>query len=1025
MSLPEGTNSIVNLARYVLTSISEVTTLVVGINIEQENLMEVGCYLHRTSPAIMELQMTENAPPNAIEILQSLSNNVDLAKDLVGKCSTEVKSIMDLELKSIIEQLESVIRSIGESLSLIPSSTFNNHTYAEYAVRSLSREMQNARLPMSGTQIYDPEEEKVQNVSSKEMEISEHIPVMETDLYSIPSEAYVENSLVLKSDGESGELPHLADFLGGFRYNRQDNSSQPLKTLPQVAEYMEPLYETFCCPLTKEIMNDPVTIGSGVTYERTAIDEWFKRCENCSEDIVCPTTGKKLESRALNTNMALKITIEEWKERNEVARIKVARAALSVTSSVSVITEALKDMQHLCRRKGYNKVQIRNVGMIPLLVRLLEYGERKVRCETLETLRLLSKDEEGKEMIAKTKAIKTTIKMLSSDYPLERHLALSFLLELSRHEPLCEKIGSVHGGILILITMKYNKSFDALAAEKAEGTLKNLEKCRKNIKYMAENGLLEPLLNHLIEGSEEMQMEMGIYLGEIVLENDTKTYVAERASAALVNMVRSGNTLTRKVAFKALLQISSYLPNGKVLVDAGIVPIMTEEMFTRKIDNEPMNTEKESSAILANILESGLDLETLQVNTHGRTMVSDYITYNIIHMLKNSVPDELNVNLIRILLCLTKSPKAMANIISVIKETDTSYTLIQLINSPKEQLSIVSTKLLISVSPFVGHTIADQLCKSRGQPENLIKKLENDRITEKHAVWMNLLAKLPHQNLTLNVALLRLDVIPIILQRIHEIQRGEARTSKFGTSYLEGLVGILVRFTTTLYDPQILLQARNHNLAAVFTELLIREGSGEVQRLSAIGLEKLSSESIHLSKTPQIKKSKFQRILPKCFHIFPSHVEKLPLCPIHRGQCSSRTTFCLLDSRSLERLLECLNSENVEVVEAALSAICTLLDEKVDVDKSVCVLSEVNVIQHVLNVLREHKQEGIWQKSFWVIERFLMKGDSSVSDISQDRLLPSTLVSALHHGDSRTKQMAEKILKHLNRTPSLSTNVLV
>lgn len=59
---------------------------------------------------------------------------------------------------------------------------------------------------------------------------------------------------------------------------------------------------------------------------------------------------------------------------------------------------------------------------------------------------------------------------------------------------------------------------------------------------------------------------------------------------------------------------------------------------------------------------------------------------------------------------------------------------------------------------------------------------------------------------------------------------------------------------------------------------------------------------------------------------------------------------------------------------------------------------------------------------FWIIERFLMKGgDKSASDISQDKLLPATLISAFHHGNGNTRQMAEKILSLLNKVPGIPT----
>lgn len=105
------------------------------------------------------------------------------------------------------------------------------------------------------------------------------------------------------------------------------------------------------------------------------------------------------------------------------------------------------------------------------------------------------------EIIAKTRAVSRTIKLLSSSSTDERHSAISFLVELSKSELLLENIGSTAGSILILTTMKFNSSDDPIAAEKAGEVLKNLERCPKNIKYMAESGYLDPLQRHLVEGT--------------------------------------------------------------------------------------------------------------------------------------------------------------------------------------------------------------------------------------------------------------------------------------------------------------------------------------------------------------------------------------------------------------------------------------------------------------------------------------------------------------------------------------------
>ena len=381
----EDSGPIGSLVQSLLVSISEITASVACINIEQEIFLELGSYLYRTSPVLMELQTTENTPEDAIGILQSLSKNVDLAKNLVGKCQKSSHLISDPELGSIMEQLEEVIKLMGEELRLIPPSTFGDQEYAAITVRSISKEMQNACFQVCKTQITRPK--AVQPRAALSLE--EQPALTERDLYSI--DFSTDNSQLPDIPLHMEDIPKTKSYRSQRNHENMRNGS--LKNMPPVNQYMEPLYETFFCPLTKNIMEDPVTIESGVTYERKAITEWLDICSN-SAQICCPVTGKKLQSRDLSTNIALKTTIEEWKERNEATRIKVARAALSLASSESMVLEALDDLQTICRRKPYNKVQIRNVGMLPLLVKLLEYKDRNVRCATLEVLRELAEDDD-------------------------------------------------------------------------------------------------------------------------------------------------------------------------------------------------------------------------------------------------------------------------------------------------------------------------------------------------------------------------------------------------------------------------------------------------------------------------------------------------------------------------------------------------------------------------------------------------------------------------------------------------------
>jgi len=67
--------------------------------------------------------------------------------------------------------------------------------------------------------------------------------------------------------------------------------------------------DAYLCPITTDIMTDPVVAEDGKTYERSAITSWFKKSE------VSPITGQRVSNRALLIpNQNLKKLILQWKE---------------------------------------------------------------------------------------------------------------------------------------------------------------------------------------------------------------------------------------------------------------------------------------------------------------------------------------------------------------------------------------------------------------------------------------------------------------------------------------------------------------------------------------------------------------------------------------------------------------------------------------------------------------------------------------------------------------------------------------
>ena len=71
----------------------------------------------------------------------------------------------------------------------------------------------------------------------------------------------------------------------------------------------------FLCPITYEVMSDPVVLCDGYSYERATIATWL-RAHNTS-----PLTGKELEHKRLLANLTLRSAIEAYNTRTTTSTI--------------------------------------------------------------------------------------------------------------------------------------------------------------------------------------------------------------------------------------------------------------------------------------------------------------------------------------------------------------------------------------------------------------------------------------------------------------------------------------------------------------------------------------------------------------------------------------------------------------------------------------------------------------------------------------------------------------------------------
>ncbi len=94
-------------------------------------------------------------------------------------------------------------------------------------------------------------------------------------------------------------------------------SKKPKESLPEEIEKEEEDFDIqdFVCPISYEVMKDPVVAADGHSYERAALEKWF---EMTAFPAKSPLTNQPLAHQRLQSNTALKSAIEKYRQEVQV-----------------------------------------------------------------------------------------------------------------------------------------------------------------------------------------------------------------------------------------------------------------------------------------------------------------------------------------------------------------------------------------------------------------------------------------------------------------------------------------------------------------------------------------------------------------------------------------------------------------------------------------------------------------------------------------------------------------------------------
>ncbi|XP_021291731.1 U-box domain-containing protein 16 isoform X2 [Herrania umbratica] len=332
----------------------------------------------------------------------------------------------------------------------------------------------------------------------------------------------------------------------------------------------------FRCPISLELMRDPVVVASGQTYDRESINHWIESGHN-----TCPKTGQTLAHISLIPNCALRNLIAMWcreqripfetaGSNQKVNGVKATKAALeatkmtvsflvnklSVSQSMEAANGVIYELRALAKTDSDSRACIAEAGAIPILVRYLGSAVgselRNLQVNAVTTILNLSILEANKTRIMETDgALNGVIEVLRSGASWEaKGNAAATIFSLSGVHAYRKRLGRktrVIKGLMDLAKDGPSSSKrDALVA------ILNLAGDRETSGRLVEGGVIEVVSGVINELPEE-----AVTILEAVVKRGGMLAIAAAYSAIrkLGVILREGSDNARESAAAALVTI--------------------------------------------------------------------------------------------------------------------------------------------------------------------------------------------------------------------------------------------------------------------------------------------------------------------------------------------------------------------------------------------------------------------------------------------------------------------------------------
>ncbi|KAF3432204.1 hypothetical protein FNV43_RR26943 [Rhamnella rubrinervis] len=330
--------------------------------------------------------------------------------------------------------------------------------------------------------------------------------------------------------------------------------------------------DDYLCPISLELMRDPVIVATGQTYERSYIQRWID-CGNKT----CPKTQQKLENLTLTPNYVLRSLINQWcvthnieqptgltngkikksdgSFRDVIGDIAAIEALVRKLSSQSIDERraAATEIRSLSKRSTDNRILIAEAGAIPILVNLLMTDDVLTQENAVTSILNLSIFENNKGLIMLAGAIPSIVQVLRAGSMEARENAAATLFSLSLADENKIIIGA-SGAIPALVDLLQNGS--TRGKKDAATALFNLCIYQGNKGRAVRAGIITALLKMLTDLSNGMVDEALTIMSVLASHQEAKvTIVKAGAIPALIDLLRTGLPRNKENATAILLAL--------------------------------------------------------------------------------------------------------------------------------------------------------------------------------------------------------------------------------------------------------------------------------------------------------------------------------------------------------------------------------------------------------------------------------------------------------------------------------------